>query len=140
MQTYTMPREAFDLLVEALGEKQKAEIFATAMESQIDFIRDQAGEEIAEKKEMIKIEIRDELKKELVTREIFEERFKIIDEKFKSLVTEMNIRFDGVDEKFKVIDEKFKSLNFKLNIFIAIALIALTFANPAFVQLIGKLF
>jgi len=140
MQTYTMPREAFDLLVEALGEKQKAEIFATAMESQLDFIREQADEEIAEKKEMIKIEIRDELKKELVTREIFEERFKIIDEKFKSLVTEMNIRFDGVDEKFKVIDEKFKSLNFKLNIFIAIALIALTFANPAFVQLIGKLF
>jgi len=140
MQTYTMPREVFDLLVEALGERKKAEIFATAMESQIDFINDKADEQIAEKKEMIKIEIRDELKKELVTREIFEERFKIIDEKFKSLGTEMNIRFDGVDEKFKVIDEKFKSLNFKLNLFIAIALIALTFANPTFVQLIGKLF
>jgi len=140
MQTYTMPREAFDLLVEALGEKQKAEIFATAMESQIGFIRDRADEQIAEKKEMIKIEIRDELKKELVTREIFEERFKIIDEKFKSLGNEINERFNVVDEKFKVIDEKFKSLNFKLNIFIAIALIALTFANPAFVQLIGKLF
>ena len=89
---------------------------------------------------MIKIEVRDELRRELVTREIFEERLKIIEEKFKSLRNEINERFNVVDEKFKVIDEKFKSLNFKLNIFIAIALIALTFANPAFVQLIGELF
>jgi len=140
MQTYTMPREIFDLLVEALGERKKAEIFARAMESELDFINDKAGEQISEKKEMIKIEIRDELRRELVTREIFEERFKAIEEKFKviderfiGLGNEINIRFNGVDEKFK-------SLNFKLNIFIAIALIALTFANPAFVQLIGKLF
>lgn len=56
-----------------------------------------------------------ELKKELVTREVFEERF-------------------------NVIEERFKSLNFKLNIFIAIALAALTFANPMFVALIEKLF
>lgn len=75
---------------------------------------------------MIKIEIKDELKKELVTREIFEERFKVIEERFKSLE--------------KVMNEKFNSLNFKLNIFIAIALIALAFANPTFVQLLGKLF
>ncbi len=50
MQTYTMRREAFDLLVEALGETEKAKIFATAMESQIDFIDDKANEKIAEKK------------------------------------------------------------------------------------------
>lgn len=31
--SYTLPRQAFDLLVEALGDKKKAEIFASAMES-----------------------------------------------------------------------------------------------------------
>jgi hypothetical protein len=113
--SYTLPRQAFELLVEALGDKKKAEIFASAMESAIEAINNNAAKEIVEKKELTKIEIKDELKKELVTREIFE-------------------------EKFHVIDEKFKSLNFKLNIFIAIALAALTFANPTFVALIGKLF
>jgi len=126
MATYTLPREAFNLLVEAFGEQQKAEIFAKAMETAIDAINDKAAEGIVEKKEMVKIEVREELKKELITREIFEE-------KFKSLTKEM-------DEKFKVVDKRFNSLNFKLNIFIAVALIALTFANPTFVALIQKLF
>ena len=73
-------------------------------------------------KDSAKIEIKDDLKKELVTKELFEERHKVI------------------EERFNVIDERFKSLNFKLNIFIAIALIALTFANPTFVGLRQKLF
>jgi hypothetical protein len=126
MGAYTLPRETFNLLVEALGEKKKAEIFAKAIESAINDIQKQATEEIVEKKEIIKIEVKDELKNELVTREIFEERFK-------SLEREIN-------ERFKVVDEKFKSLNYKLNLFMAIALIALTFANPAFVALLEKLF
>lgn len=133
MQTYTLPRETFDLLVETFGNKKKAEIFARTMESAFDAIDNKAVKEIIEKKELLKIEITDELKKELVTREIFEERFKVIEERIKSLEKEMNARFT-------VVDEKLKSLNFKLNIFIAIALIALTFANPTFVQLVGKLF
>ena len=122
MGAYTLPREAFNLLVEALGERQKAEIFAKAMESAIDAIQQQAKEEILEKKNIAKIELKDELSKELVTKELFEERF------------------NAIGERFNVVDEKFKSLNFKLNIFIAIALIALTFANPTFVALIEKLF
>ncbi len=161
MQTYTLPRRCFDLLVEAVGDEKKAGNFAKAIEPAIGAINDNAArtfvekmgaftlpqealdsllevfgdrrKEIAEKKEFIKIEIKEELKKELLTREIFEERFKVIEE-----------RFNVVDEKIKslekVMNEKLNSLNFKLNIFVAIALIALTFANPAFVQLLGKLF
>jgi len=70
--------------------------------------------------------LKEELKQELVTREIFEERFKGLE--------------NTMTEKFKVVDGKFASLHFKMNIFIAIALIALTFANPTFVQLLQKLF
>lgn len=133
MPVYTLPRDAFELLVEALEERHKAEVFAKAIESAINAIDEKARESIVEKKEHIKIELKEELRNELVTREIFEERFKIIDERFKSLEKEIN-------ERFKVIEEKFKSLNFKLNIFIAIALCSLTFANPTFVKLIEKLF
>ena len=38
------------------------------------------------------------------------------------------------------MNERFTSLNFKLNIFIAIALLALTLANPTFASLVGRLF
>jgi hypothetical protein len=140
MQTFTLPRETFNLLPEALGGQQNAEVFARSMESFLVAIDNKATAEIVDKKEMIKIEVREELRKELVTRELFEgllkemrERFNVVDEKFKV-----------VDEKFKSLedrmDEKFKSLNFKLNLFLAVALIALTFANPAFVELIKKIF
>ncbi|MEK7728597.1 MAG: hypothetical protein AAB354_09300 [candidate division KSB1 bacterium] len=122
MQGYTLPRETFNLLLEVFGEQQKAEKFAQAMESAIAAIDHKATERIVDKKEMIKIEVREELRKELVTREIFES-FSI-----------------EVRERFNVVDEKFKSLNLRLNIFLAIALIALTFANPAFVVLLQKLF
>ena len=133
MSTYALPRDAYELLVEALGEKQKADIFARALERSIQAIDKRADEAIIEKKEYIKIELKDELRQELVTRELFEERMKVIDERFKSLEKELSARFN-------VVDERFKRLDFKLNIFIAIALIALTLANPTFVALIGRLF
>lgn len=140
MAIHTLPRDAFELLEEAFGDKKKADTFARAMETVIKAIDDKAREGITERKEHLKIELKDELRNELVTREIFqkeiqfiggiiEARFNVVDEKFKAM-----------DEKFKYVDEKFNSLNFKLNIFIAIALIALTFANPAFVELARKIF
>ncbi len=126
MSTYTLPRDAYELLVEALGEKQKAEVFARALERSIQAIDERADAAIVEKKGQIKSELRDDLRQELVTRELFEEWMKVIDERFKSLEREMN--------------ERFTSLNFKLNIFIAIALLALTLANPTFAALVGRLF
>ena len=126
MAVYSLPRDAYELLVEALGEREKADTFARALERSIQAIDERADAAIVEKKGQIKSELRDDLRQELVTRELFEERFK-------SLEKEMN-------ERFKVVDEKFTSLNFKLNIFIAIALLALTLANPTFAALVSGLF
>jgi len=155
MATYTLPREAFGLLEEAFGDRKKAEIFAKAMETAISAIDEKAKETITDRKEYLKVELKEELKNELVTREIFDERFKLVDERFKSLTIEMNERFKSIsiemnerfksisiemNERFKVVDEKLRSLNFRLNIFIAIALIALTFANPTFIKLLEKVF
>ena len=126
METYTLPREAFDILQESLGGKQKAEVLARTLETAISAIQQRTTEEILEQKQFLKVVLKEELKQELVTREIFEERFKGLE--------------NTMTEKFKVDDEKFASLHFKMNIFIAIALIALTFANPTFVQLLQKIF
>ena len=122
MSTYSLPRDAYELLVEALGEKQKAEIFARALERSIQAIDERADAAIVDKKGQIKSELRDDLRQELVTRELFEERMKVI------------------DERFNLVDEKFTSLNYKLNLFIAIALLALTLANPTFAALVSGLF
>jgi len=105
---YSLPRDAFEILVETFKSKEKAEKFAKAIEDIVNFTRENAKNEIVEKKELVKIELKDELKNELVTRELFEEKFKMLD--------------------------------FKLNIFIALALIAITFANPTFVELIKQIF
>jgi len=126
---YSLPRDAFEILIETFNSKEKAEKFAKAVEDIINFTRQKAKDEIIEKKEHLKIEIKEELKKELVTRELFEERFKSIDERFKS-----------IDERFKSIDERFKMLDFKINILIALTLIVITFANPTFVELVKNLF
>ena len=169
MQEYTLPRELYNLLEETFGQKQKAELFARAIESVIREIQRKANEEILEKKEYTKIEVKEELRTELITNERFsaletkmDERFKVVDEKFSALETKMDERFKGVDEKFsaleikvderfsaleakvderfKVVEEKFKALSFKLNVFLAIALVALTFANPTFAKILEKLF
>ena len=140
MSVYTLPRDAYELLVEALGEKQKAEIFARALERSIQAIDERADAAIVEKKGQIKSEVRDDLRQELVTRELFEGRMNVIEERF----NRVDERFNVVDEKFKSLEkemnERFTSLNFKLNIFIAIALLALTLANPTFAALVGRLF
>ena len=126
MAVYSLPRDAYEVLVEALGEREKAEAFARALERSIQAIDERADAAIVEKKGQIKSELRDDLRQELVTRELFEERMKVFDERFKSLEKEMN--------------ERFTSLNYKLNIFIAIALLALTLANPTFAALVSGLF
>jgi hypothetical protein len=140
METYTLPREAFDILQESLGGKQKAEVLARTFESVISSIQQRAKEEILEQRQLLKVAIKDELKQELVTREIFEERSNVIEERFNVIEECFKSLENTMAEKFKVVDEKFASLHFKMNIFIAIALIALTFANPTFVQLLQKLF
>lgn len=122
METYTLPREAFNVFEQTLGGKQNAEIIAKSLETAVNNIQQKNKEEIHEQKQLLYIALKDELKQELVTRELFEERFKVI------------------EEKFKVMEEKFSGLHFKMNIFIAVALIALTFANPTFVELIKKIF
>ena len=120
--TYSIPREAFEILEDTFHSREKAKKFAEAIEEIILYSQQEAKKEIEEKKNILKIELKEELKNELVTRELFEERFKT------------------VDERFKNVDEQFKILNFKFNLLITLVIIALTFANPTFVTVIEKIF
>jgi len=120
---YSLPRDSFEILVDTFKSKEKAEKFASAIEELINH-----ATEIKEKKELIKIELKEELKNELVTRELFEERFKSIEERFKS-----------IDARFKSIDARFDSLENKFNIMIILMLILLSFANPTFVDFLKEL-
>ncbi|MFQ5858572.1 MAG: hypothetical protein ACE5LU_23480, partial [Anaerolineae bacterium] len=62
MNEYVLPREAFALLEEALGERQKAEVFARAIEAAIGAIETRAEESITARKEHLKIELKEELR------------------------------------------------------------------------------
>ena len=114
----TLPIDVYEVFEGSFG-KEGAHKVIKSLESAISDATDY-------KWKVTKDELLDAIRKEFVTRELFEE-------KLNGIKTEMK-------ERANVVDEKFKSLNFKLNIFIAIALLALTLANPTFVKLVERLF
>ena len=148
METFILPREAFNAIEAGLGSKERAEVLASAIEMCLNEINQMARESILEKKEHVKIEIKEELKNELVTRELFEERFRYldnkIDERFTYLDNKIEERFNYLDnkieERFATLNVKIDALNFKFNILVALMIIVVTFANPNFINLIEKIF
>ena len=116
METFILPREAFNAIEAGLGSKERAEVLASAIEMCLNEINQKARESILEKKEHVKIEIKEEIKNELVTRELFGERFNYldnkIDERFNYLDNKIEERFNYLDNK---IEERFTYLNNKID-------------------------
>ena len=152
----TLPIDIYEVFEASFG-KEGAHKVVKSLESTISDVTDYRWK-------VTKEELLDAIRREFVTREIFEGSMKVMDERFKSLENKMDERFRGVDERFRgvderfknldnkiderfrgvderfhTVDERFKSLNFKLNIFLVIVFIALTFANPTFVKLLERL-
>ncbi len=138
----TLPIDVYEVFEASFGKKGAHKV-VKSLEATISDVTDYRWK-------VTKDELLDAIRREFVSREIFEERMKIIDERFKNLEnkmderfktleTKMDERFHGVNERFHTINERFRSLNFKLNIFLVIFFIALTFANPTFVKLQEKL-
>mgnify|MGYP006906721373 CR=1 FL=1 len=109
--TYTLPRNIFDLLLEALGDKQKTEVFARAIESSIQAIDDKAVESISEKKHQLKVELYDSLRSELATKEF-------------------------VRAEISEVRAEMRNMQTLLKVLIGLMVFGLTFANPAFIELI----
>lgn len=119
--TYTLPRNIFDLLLEALGDKQKTEVFARAIESSIQAIDDKAVdiddkavESITEKKLQLRAELYNDLRTELATKEF-------------------------VRAEISEVRAEMKQMQILMKVLIGLMVFGLTFANPAFIELIKSL-
>ncbi|WP_044411191.1 hypothetical protein [Thiomicrospira microaerophila] len=112
--TYTLPRPIYDLLLEALGDKQKTDAFARAIESSIQAIDDKAVESILEKKQQLKNELYDSLRNELATKEF-------------------------VRAEISEVRSEQKNMLILLKVIIGLMIFGLTLANPAFIELLKSL-
>jgi hypothetical protein len=116
--TYTLPRNIFDLLLEALGDKQKTEAFARAIESSIQAIDDKAVESITEKKHQLKSELYNDLRTELATKEF------------------VRAEISEVRTEISEVRAEMRNMQTLQKVLIGLMVFGLTFANPAFIELI----
>lgn len=111
---YRLPRPIFDLLQESFGDKQKAEIFAQAIESSIQAIDTKAVESIIEKKQALKAELYDGLRNELATKEF-------------------------VRAEINELRYEMRQQQLLLKVLIGLMIFGLTLANPAVIGLVSSL-
>jgi hypothetical protein len=120
---YSIPREAFLLLEEAFNhDRQKAEIFAKAIEGSIQAIEHHSEELITHKKEALKSELYNELRAELATKEFVR--------------AEIAMLRAELSAEISVVRTELKQNTLWLKILVGIALFGLTLFNPAFVKLV----
>lgn len=120
--SYSIPRDVFLLLEEAFNnDREKAEVFAKAIEGSIQAIENQADERITHKKETLKSELYNELRAELATKEF--------------------VRAELIEVRAEIIQVRaeLKQNVLMLKILIGITVFGLTLFNPAFVKLVELL-
>ena len=117
--SYSIPRDVFLLLEAAFNnDREKAEVFAKAIEGSIQAIENQADERITHKKETLKSELYNELRAELATKEF------------------VRAEIGEVRAEISDVRAELKQNSLLLKILIGIALFGLTLFNPAFVKLV----
>lgn len=126
--TYTLPRNIFDMLLEALGDKQKTEVFARAIESSIQAIDDKAVESITEKKQQLKAELYNDLRSELATKEFV-----------RAEISEVRTEISEVRAEISQVRAEMRNMQTLMKVLIGLMLFGLTLANPAFIELIKSI-
>ena len=117
--SYSIPRDVFLLLEAAFNnDREKAEVFARAIESSIQAIETQADERITHKKETLKSELYNELRAELATKEF------------------VRAEIGEVRAEISEVRAEIKQNALLLKILIGITVFGLTLFNPAFVKLV----
>jgi chromosome segregation ATPase len=123
---YSIPRDVFLLLETAFNQdREKAEVFAKAIEGSIQAIEHQADEHITQKKESLKAELYNELRAELATKEFVRAEINGV----RAEISEVRSEISGVRSELK-------QTTLLLKILIGIAVFGLTIFNPAFVKLV----
>lgn len=116
---YSLPRDVFLLLETAFNQdRDKAEIFAKAIENSIRAIEAKADERIVDKKDAIKSELYNELRAELATKEF------------------VRAEINEVRAEISDVRAEIKQLGVWLKVLIGLIVFGLTLFNPAFVKLV----
>jgi hypothetical protein len=123
---YSIPREVFLLLEAAFNQdREKAEVFAKAIEGSIQAIGNQADERITYRKESLKAELYNELRAELATKEFV-----------RAEINGVRAEITEVRAEISEVRAEVKQNSLLLKILIGIAVFGLTLFNPAFVKLV----
>jgi hypothetical protein len=131
--SYSIPRDVFLLLEAAFNnDREKAEVFAKAIEGSIQAIENQADERITHKKETLKSELYNELRAELATKEFVRAEINEVRAEISGVRTEIS----EVRTEISVVRADLKQNSLLLKILIGIAVFGLTLFNPAFVKLV----
>ena len=124
--SYSIPRDVFLLLEAAFNnDREKAEIFAKAIEGSIQAIENQADERITHKKETLKSELYNELRSELATKEFV-----------RAEISGVRAEISEVRAEIGDVRAELKHNALLLKILIGITVFGLTLFNPAFVKLV----
>ncbi len=117
--SYSIPRDVFLLLETAFNhDREKAEVFAKAIECSIQAIENQADERITHKKEALKSELYNELRGELATKEF------------------VRAEIGEVRAEILELRAEVKQNALLLKILIGVTIFGLTLFNPAFIKLV----
>jgi hypothetical protein len=119
---YSLPRDVFLLLESAFNQdRDKAEIFAKAIESSIRAIDEKADET----KQVVKAELYNELRNELATKEFV-----------RAEINDVRAEIAKVRAEIAELRTEVKQIALLLKVLIGISIFGLTLFNPAFVRLV----
>jgi hypothetical protein len=131
--SYSIPRDVFLLLEAAFNnDREKAEVFAKAIEGSIQAIENQADERITHKKETLKSELYNELRAELATKEFVRAEINEV----RAEISGVRAEICDVRAEISEVRADLKQNSLLLKILIGIAVFGLTLFNPAFVKLV----
>ena len=127
--SYSLPRVVFLLLEVAFNQdREKAEVFAKAIESSIQSIETQANEHVEQNKGILKSELYNDLRLELATKEFV-----------RAEINGVRAEIADVRSEIAELRSDMKQNALLLKILIGIAIFGLTLFNPAFVKLVELL-
>jgi hypothetical protein len=118
---YMIPRKIQEDIEEAFG-KENAPVLIRALEHGLN----QVQKKNEEQRILLKSEIKEEITKDLVTKELFQSEIRRLEEKF--------------DEKFDRIDEKFKRVFLMLKMIFYVVIAGIVLFNPPIANLIATVF
>lgn len=133
---YSIPRDVFLLLETAFNQdREKAEVFARAIEGSIQAFENQADEHITSKKELLKAEL---YKTELYKTELYNDlRTELATKEFvRAEINGVRAEISDVRTEINVLRGELRQNTLLLKILIGIAVFGLTLFNPAVVKLV----